>query len=88
MSPENKWGPKAIDNYQNYITISPVTNATQYWKTNIITANPFEYEEICYSTEKTNALRLVTEYGLYDSAGSRIDLQISPYHFSNSIRCK
>ena len=82
MSPGNKWGPKAIDNYQDYITISPVTNATEYWKTNIITSNPFEYEEICYSTEKTNALRLVTEYGLYDSEGSRIELLNKPHTIS------
>ncbi len=82
LTPENKWGPKAVDNYQDYITISPVSNATDYWKTNVIASNPFEYDEICYSTEKTNALRLVNEYGLYDSTGSRIELLNKPHSIS------
>ena len=79
LTPENKWGPKAVDDYTDYITISPVTNATNYWKQNIIDTNPFEYDEICYSTEKSNALRLVTEYGLYDSSGKRVELTNKPH---------
>ena len=79
LSAENKWGPKTVDDYTAYIPGSPVTNTTNYWKTNVIDTNPFEYDEVCYSTTKDNALRLVTEYGLYDSSGSRVELTNKPH---------
>ena len=83
LTAENKWGPKTVQNWQEYFPASPITNATSYWKDNVIPTNAFEYEEVCYSSKPEDALRLVTEYGLYDdTTGERINLSNMPHTIS------
>ena len=42
LTAENKWGPMAVQNWQEYFPASPITNATSYWKNTVIPANAFE----------------------------------------------
>ena len=83
LTEENKWGPKEVQNWQDYFPGSVIDNPTTWWKSEVIDNNDFEYDEICYSSKPEDALRLVTEYGLYDDAtGERINLTNTPHTIS------
>ena len=71
----NKAGPKRVTNPKTELSGDiPITNMTEHVRTALI--NPgYEINESCFSLEGLESKKIVDYYGVYDSNGSRIDLQ-------------